>query len=160
MKQMTIKPYIAHLQEVTQSNINKSEKKVIYKFLTVLNYIENMNITSSQEEDVFKFIQSLKLKTYRGGNKRVILRKMTLLTNYLKTEHALISEGYYMSLGIALGPGFGLSIGISMATALGFDISIGLTYGLIVGMVIGMFVGIYMDDSAKKNGKVIPVMTD
>jgi len=152
---MTIKPYIAHLQEVTQNDIKKSEKKIVDEFLAVLHYIETMNLTSTQEEDMIRLIHSLKLKTYGGGNKRVIVRKLNQLTDFLKTEHALISEGYYMSLGIGLGPGFGLSIGISMATAMGFDIPMGLTYGLIIGMLIGMFVGIFMDDLAKKNGKVI-----
>lgn len=157
---MTIQPYIAHLQEVAQSDIKKSEKKIIDKFLAVFNYIERMNLNSHQEEEMIRFIHSLKLKTYRGGNKRVILKKLGQLTNYLKTEHALISEGYYMSLGIGLGPGFGLSIGISMATAFGFDITMGLTYGLIVGLLIGMFVGIFMDDAAKKNGRVINIVSD
>ncbi len=155
LKRMTIKPFIEHLTEVSAGIINKSEKKIIEKFLSTLNYIGSMNLTSSQDDSMIRFIQSLKLKTYRGGNKRVIKRKLDQLINYLKSEFSLISDGYYTSLGIALGPGFGLSFGVSMATAFGADISIGLTYGLIIGMFIGMFVGIFMDDAAKKKGRVI-----
>ena len=157
---MTIKPLIIHLTEVILSNKDKSEKKIIAKLLSVLECIEEMNIPSSQEEEIIRFIKSLNLKTYRGGNKKVIKRKLNQLNDYLRTEHSLIPEGYYMSLGMGLGPGLGLALGVSMATAFGFNIPIVLTYGVAIGMVAGMFVGIYMDDTAKKKGKVISILNN
>ena len=156
---MTIKPYIIHLTEVTLSNIKKSEKKVVDKFLSVLHYIDELNTSSKKRDEIISYVDSLKLKTYRGGNKNIIQRKLNQLTNYLKNEHSLFPEGYYVDLGMILGSGFGLALGLSLATALGFNISIGISIGMIVGLVSGIIYGIYMDASARKSGKMISLVS-
>ena len=157
---MTFKPYITHLTEVTLSNIRKSEKKVVIKFLSVLQHIEKLNLATEQENDISKFVDSLRLKTYRGGNIKIIKRKLDRLTSYLMSEFSMIPEGHFLSNGITLGSGFGLALSISMVTALEIAIPMAISFGLVTGLIIGMLYGWYMDESAKRNGRVISLVSN
>ena len=77
-------------------------------------------------------------KSYNKAIKTII--------EHLKKEHKLVSEGYYLGIGMAIGAGVGTALGIALGNP-------GVGPGLGVG--IGFAIGGYLDKKAKKEGRVI-----
>ena len=67
------------------------------------------------------------------------------IVKHLQKQHKLVTEGYYMGIGITIGVG----IGTALAAALDSGI------GTAVGIAIGIAIGNYLDRKAKREGKVI-----
>ncbi len=68
------------------------------------------------------------------------------ITKHLQKQHKLVKEGQSMGIGIAIGIGIGAAFGAI------FDNPGG---GTAIGIAIGVAIGKYMDNKAKKEGKVI-----
>ncbi len=68
------------------------------------------------------------------------------ITKHLQKQHKLVKEGQYMGIGMAIGIGIGAAFGAI------FD---NPGAGTAIGIAIGVAIGKYMDNKAKKEGKVI-----
>ncbi len=68
------------------------------------------------------------------------------ITKHLQKKHKLVKEGQYMGIGIAIGVGIGAALGAALDNP---------GIGTPIGVAIGVTIGKYMDNKAKKEGKVI-----
>ena len=73
-------------------------------------------------------------------------RKIRDIVNHLTKQHKLVTEGYYMGIGIAIGAGIGVALGS------GLD-NVGI--GIPIGTGIGIAIGTALDARAKKEGRII-----
>jgi hypothetical protein len=68
------------------------------------------------------------------------------IIGHLQKQHKLVTEGYYMSIGIAMGSGFGVAMGTATD-------NIGI--GIPIGVGIGLAIGSALDAKAKKEGRIL-----
>jgi len=68
------------------------------------------------------------------------------IIKHLRKHHKLVTAGQYMGMGIAFGVGIGIAIGAALDNP---------SIGPGIGIGIGVAIGSYMDNKAKKEGKVI-----
>ena len=73
-------------------------------------------------------------------------KRINSITKHLQKEHKLVTEGQYMGMWGGIGTAIGVGIGA------GAD-NVGI--GLPIGIAIGVAVGKYLDNKAKKEGRVI-----
>ena len=73
-------------------------------------------------------------------------RRVNDFVKHLQKQHKLVTEGYYMGIGIAIG----LAVSAGIGTALGNP---GVGTG--IGIALGLAIGKYLDNKAKKEGRVI-----
>ncbi|WP_027963000.1 hypothetical protein [Halalkalibacillus halophilus] len=74
-------------------------------------------------------------------------QKVNEFTSHLTNQHNLVTEGYYLSIYMAIGTGIGLPFGLLL-----FD---NIALGLPIGIGIGVAIGAGLDADAKEKGKVI-----
>lgn len=79
-----------------------------------------------------------KRKTYFKSVKRIV--------GHLQKQHKLVTEGYYMGIGVAIGTGIGVALGIAMDEVGG---------GIPIGIGIGVAIGAALDAKARKEGRVL-----
>jgi len=125
-----------------EKSTKKSEIKIDTKFVTVLTNLKERALTKKDYELIDIQLNNLNFDDHSKKNLRKQLR--TFL-KYLKEKFALVSEGYYTELGMALGITFGAALG--SVWEIGMTISFGMLFGLIVGK--------YMDSEAEKLNKVL-----
>ena len=92
-------------------------------------------------QDVGNLVQMTdreKRKTYFKSVKRIV--------GHLQKQHRLVTEGYYMGIGMVIGTGIGVALGAAMDT---------VGSGIPIGIGIGMAIGAALDIKAKKEGRVI-----
>ncbi len=77
-------------------------------------------------------------------------RKLNSIVKHLQKEHKLVNEGQYAGMWIGIGTAIGVTIGAAIGA--GTD-NVGI--GIPIGIAIGMAVGKYLDNKAKKEGRVI-----
>ncbi|MFC1892719.1 hypothetical protein ACFLYR_01600 [Chloroflexota bacterium] len=68
------------------------------------------------------------------------------IIGHLRKQHKLVTEGYYMGIGMIFGSAIGVALGAAM------DIFSG---GIPIGIGAGMAIGAALDAKAKKEGRVI-----
>ena len=68
------------------------------------------------------------------------------MIGHLRKQHKLVTQGYYMGIGVAIGSGIGVALGAVMDT---------VGSGIPIGIGIGVAIGAALDAKAKKEGKVI-----
>jgi hypothetical protein len=73
-------------------------------------------------------------------------KAMGKVTNHLQKQHKLINEGYYMSIGIAIGSGIGVALGTILEQFGG---------GIPIGVGIGLAIGAALDAKARREGRII-----
>ena len=73
-------------------------------------------------------------------------RRLNEMVKHLQKQHKLVTENYYIGIGIAIGTALSAGIG----TAVGNP---GVGTG--IGIALGLAIGKYLDDKAKKEGRVI-----
>jgi len=79
-------------------------------------------------------------------NRKSYLKQIKSLVKHLQKEHKLVTEGQYMAMWSGIGPALGIAFGAALD-------NIGI--GVAIGVVIGLAIGRYMDNKAKKEGRVI-----
>lgn len=92
--------------------------------------------------DLGNLVQLLDSKEQRKSYHKTI----KTIVEHLKKEHKLVSEGYYIGIGMAIGAGVGVALGIALDNP-----ALGPTFGAGIGFAIGR----YLDKKAKKDGRVI-----
>jgi hypothetical protein len=68
------------------------------------------------------------------------------MINHLRKQHKLITEGYYMGIGMVFGTAIGVAIGAAMPN---------VASGIPIGIGVGMAMGVALDAKAKKEGRII-----
>ena len=65
----------------------------------------------------------------------------------------LVTKGYYVKNGIALGMTIGLLVGVVFLSNL--DRSMGIALGMSLGMFIGLIIGRNLDAQASSSGRIV-----
>ena len=71
----------------------------------------------------------------------------------MNKDFSLIIEGYYTTIGMAIGPAFGMLFGVTVLSFI--EKSLGMTYGMIGGILLGYIIGRYKDSEAEKENRVL-----
>ena len=137
--------------------INKTNKKAdikIYEdFIGVLSALKSRELIEEDLDSIEKELNNLKLKANPEKRKKYFMQKLSEFKTYLKKEFSLITEGYYTTIGIAIGPGFGMVLGLIVLNFL--ERSLGMTYGMMGGMALGYLIGRNLDAKAEKQNQVL-----
>ena len=78
--------------------------------------------------------------------RKVYFKSINQIIVHLQRQHKLVPEGYYMSMGIAIGSGIGVALGAAMDNVGG---------GIPIGVGIGLAIGAALDAKAKKEGRIL-----
>jgi hypothetical protein len=97
----------------------------------IIKYIEDTNKFSDFED-------KQELKNFNHDIEAIV--------SHMQSKHKLITDGYYMSIGLVLGTGIGIASGSAFN-----NVSIGIS----VGMCIGLAVGAGVDAYYRKKGQVL-----
>ena len=100
------------------------------------------------KEDVATLVQdasNISQMPTREGRKQY-LKSMNSIVGHLQKQHKLVTEGYYIGLGVAIGSGIGVAIGVAMD-------SIGS--GIPIGVGVGIAIGAALEAKAKKEDRII-----
>jgi hypothetical protein len=73
-------------------------------------------------------------------------KSINRITGHLQKKHKLITEGYFLGIGMALGTAIGVAIGSS------FD---NVGSGIPIGLSVGVLIGAVLEARAAKEGRVI-----
>ena len=73
-------------------------------------------------------------------------KKINNMVKHLQKQHKLITEGQYFGIGMLIGGGVGSALGAALDNP---------GVGTAIGIAIGLVAGRYLDDKAKKEGRVI-----
>jgi len=101
------------------------------------------------------FQQDISTLTQEVGNliqindkekRKAHLKSINEIVKHLQKQHKLVTEGYYMGIGMAIGSGIGVALGAAS------DI---IGSGIPIGIGIGMAIGAALDAKAKKEGRII-----
>lgn len=147
---MAIKDAREFLKTLVLKSSQRREIKIYNKFIGVLYAVENRKLSSHQLEMIEKELATLNLERPTTNRKRHIRKKLALFVKHLESEHSLILEGHYASLGMVIGLLFGAALGLSI-----FRDSGGSSTGMCFGMLVGILIGRYMDKKASRNDKVL-----
>lgn len=131
----------------------KSEVKIYEKFLHILSGLKNREFTADEIQSIETKLDSLRLASSPVNRKKHFKKSLREFQNFLKEKHALITPGYYTTMGIGLGVTFGVVVGILIGERL--ERSLGISLGISLGMLIGAIVGRYLDSRAVAEGKVL-----
>ncbi|WP_299245613.1 hypothetical protein [uncultured Aquimarina sp.] len=141
---------------VTETDVT-SEERVYKKFITILSQLENRDLSEDQLRGVEDKLDVFDVDIPRENRKKYYGKKLAEFSNYIKKELSLISEEYYMTLGMSIGMSLGMSLGMTFGVIFGESNGLiyGMTFGMAIGMSIGLAIGASMDAKAKKEGKVL-----
>ncbi len=124
----------------------KSELKVYNKFIGLLSALENRNLTTTQIQSIEEKLNGLAFYTETGDRKKFFRKELAEFEKFLRIEHSLIPEGYFM--------GYGMIWGLFAGTLFQFHFGV---YAVIGGVITGMVIGAVMDSMAQKQGRVIKI---
>ncbi len=93
-----------------------------------------------QTSDLGYLVQTSKEK------RKSYFKAISNITKHLQKEHKLVTEGHYSGMWGGIGTAIGVGIGAGAG-------NVGI--GLPIGIAIGVAVGRYLDNKAKKEGRVI-----
>ncbi|MFC1847381.1 hypothetical protein ACFLW5_01015 [Chloroflexota bacterium] len=96
---------------------------------------------STLTQDVGNIIQ-----VANKDKRKAHLKTLNGIIAHLRKQHKLVTEGYYMGIGMVFGSGIGVALGAAMETT---------GSGIPLGVGIGMGIGAALDAKAKKEGRVI-----
>jgi hypothetical protein len=78
--------------------------------------------------------------------RKAYFKSLNKVIGHLQRQHKLVTEGYYMGLGMALGSGLGVAIGAAMDN---------VGTGIPIGVGCGIAIGAFLDAKAKKEGRIL-----
>jgi len=80
------------------------------------------------------------------GSRKAHIKTINSIVSHLQKQHKLVTEGYYMGIGMTIGSGIGVSLGAAMEN---------IGSGMPLGIGIGMAIGAALDAKAKRGGRII-----
>ena len=143
-------------KQVSQLKDTVSEKDYKkYKLRLLLCVAERIAEFSTECGQCQLFQQDISTLTQDVGNiiqiadkdkRKAHLKTINGIIGHLKKQHKLVTEGYYMGIGLAIGSGIGVALGAAMPN---------VATGIPIGVGVGMAIGAALDAKAKKEGRVI-----
>ncbi|MFC1912645.1 hypothetical protein ACFLX7_00370 [Chloroflexota bacterium] len=100
------------------------------------------------QQDISTLTQDVGYLVQADDNDRRKLHLKTIkgIIDHLRKQHKLVTEGYYMGIGMIFGSAIGVALGATLD-------SVGS--GIPIGVGIGVGIGAALDAKAKKEGRVI-----
>ena len=100
------------------------------------------------QQDITRLTQELgyMVQMPNKETRKSYFKTINNIIKHLQKQHKLVTEGHYIGIGIAIGVGIGTALGAVLGNP-------GIGPG--IGAVIGLAIGKYLDNKAKKEGKVI-----
>jgi len=99
------------------------------------------------QQDITQLTQVLSYIVQASKEKRKgYFKKINNIIKHLQKQHKLVTEGYYIGIGIAIGVGIGTVLGMIFENP---------AIGTGSGTAIGLAIGAYLDKKAKEEGRVI-----
>jgi hypothetical protein len=74
------------------------------------------------------------------------IKKINGIVNHLQKQHKLVTEGYYLGIGMSIGSAIGVALGTAMP-------NIGM--GIPIGIGVGIAIGAGLDAKVKKEGRIL-----
>ena len=143
-------------KQINQLEVTLSEKDYKkYKLKMLLCVAERIAEFSPECGQCQIFQQDISTLTQDVGNiiqvadkdkRKAHLKMIDNIIGHLRKRHKLVTEGYYMGIGIAIGAGIGVALGAAMPN---------IGAGIPIGVGIGIAIGAALDAKAKKGGRVI-----
>lgn len=145
---MTITEATTFFETLLNETENKNQIKIYSEFIAILS---NLKIRDLSEEDFLSIENELKtygLNSNPENKRQFFTKKLNAFKAYLKEKFTLVSEGYYMSIGMALGMCFGVAIGANFG-------ALGISMGISLGMIVGLAIGRTKDQEAENQNRVL-----
>jgi len=99
------------------------------------------------QQDISQLTQDLGYIVHAPKERRKsYLKTINNIIKHLQKQHKLVSEGHYIGIGMAIGMGIGAALGAILDNP---------GAGTGIGTAIGLAIGGYLDNKAKKEGRVI-----
>jgi hypothetical protein len=143
-------------KQINQLKDTLSEKDYKkYKLNLLLCIAERIDEFSPECGQCQIFQQDISTLTQNVGNaiqladkdkRKAHLKTINRIIGHLRKQHKLVTNGYYMGIGVAIGTALGVALGAV------WD---GIGYGIPIGVGIGTAIGAALDAKAKKEGRVI-----
>ncbi|MHA7058186.1 hypothetical protein ACWGOQ_0013270 [Aquimarina sp. M1] len=143
-----------------------SEIKIYNKILRILSQLESRDLSEEQLETIEEKLSAFGVDVSRESRKKYFKKTLKEFSDFIKKELSLISDKYYMTLGMSIGMCLGMSLGMTFGVVFGFESNVskgliyGMTFGMQIGLAIGLAIGAAMDNKAKKEGKVLSLKYD
>jgi len=130
----------------------KDSKK--YKLDLLLRVAKRVDSFSSQcgecqmlQQEVTTLTQDLGyLAQWSKERRKSYFKMIDTIVKHLQKQHKLVTEGHYMGIGIAIGVGIGAALSATLDNP---------GIGPAIGIALGLAIGRYLDNKAKKEGRVI-----
>ena len=130
---MKITEAIEYIDKAKNSTNKKSEKKHYDTFIAVLSDLNSKELGQEDFQSIEKQLDKLELA--KKVKFKQFYSNFSKLKQFLKLKFSYTVEGYYTSLGIAIGMCLGIAFGGLIEKY--FGASIGMTLGMLVGIAIG-----------------------
>ena len=99
------------------------------------------------QQEITRLIEDLRnLYLMSKENRKSYFKTISQITKHLQKGHKLVTEGYYLGIGMAIGAGIGVAIGAALGNP---------GIGPAIGVALGIAIGSYLDRKAKKEGRII-----
>ena len=143
-------------KQIDQLKLKLSEKDYKkYKLSTLLCIAERIAEVSPEcgqcqifQQDISTLAQDtaniIQLADRRA--RKAYFKTIESISEHLRRHHNLVTEGYYIVIGIAIGSGLGVAIGTVLPN---------IATGIPIGVGVGIAIGAALDAKAKKEGRVI-----
>ncbi|WP_034059566.1 hypothetical protein [Lacinutrix jangbogonensis] len=153
---MKIEETIIFLEGLKTINSSKKELKIYSSFIAVLTDLKNRDLSDVDLLAIETELTSLKIKE-KAKDIKILGKKKCSFIAFVKKKLSLVSEGQYMSTGMAIGMSIGLSLGMSIGLVFSKEngMVLGMNFGMIAGMAIGIAIGSAKDAEAKKADRVL-----
>ena len=127
-------------------------KLKLFLLLSISQRVAGFSLECSQcsqlQQEITSLVKDLENQVLRDDKqwRKSYNRSVNNIMNHLQKQHKLVTEGYYMGMGIAIGSGLGVALGSAFEY---------LGSGIPIGIGIGVAIGAALDAKAKKEGRVI-----
>jgi len=99
------------------------------------------------QQDIATLTQDLGyLAQWSKERRKSYFKTIDTIIKHLRKQHKLVSEGYYIGIGLVIGVGIGAALGAALGNP---------GIGPAIGIALGVAIGSYLDKKAKKEGRVI-----
>ena len=141
------------ISELRNTLSEKEYKK--FKLNILLSVAQRVDQFSPECTQCQTFQQDVNTITRDAGNlvqiadkegRKAYFKAMNKIIGHLQRQHKLVTEGYYMGIGMALGSALGVALGAALDN---------IGPGIPIGVGLGMVIGAALDAKAKKEGRIL-----
>jgi hypothetical protein len=125
---------------------DRTQSGIYDKFITILLDLQQRDFTANQKKVIETELLSLNLKNNFNPTKKDLNKKLSSFESFLTTKFSIISENYYVSLGMTLW----LFSSIILFYCFG-------QFSVIGALLVTITLGVILDLEAKGQGRVIKI---